>query len=79
MVAETRRFVQASIGEVLDPKAGIGVRKAINANPRDRDDLNRPPEVLCAERVVTEESSSSFGVGGKAGTVNQQTVVVILR
>ena len=45
---ETGRSVQAGIGEVLDPKAGIGVREWIDANSRGRDDLNRPPEVLHA-------------------------------
>jgi hypothetical protein len=31
--AETCRSVQAGIGEVLDPKAGIGMRERIHANP----------------------------------------------
>ena len=62
--AETGRSVQAGIGEVLEPKASIGVGKGIDTNPRGRDDLNRPSEVLCAERVVAEESGSSSGVEG---------------
>jgi hypothetical protein len=57
--AETGRAVQTGIGEVLDSKAGIGVRKWIDTNSRSCDDLNRSPEVLCAERVVAEESCSS--------------------
>jgi hypothetical protein len=62
--AETGRSVQAGIGEVLEPKASIGVGKRIDTNPRGRDDLNRASEVLCAERVVAEESCPSADVEG---------------
>jgi hypothetical protein len=58
------RSVQAGIGEVLDPKARIGMRERIHANSRGCDELNRTPEVLYAERMVAEESCSHSGIEG---------------
>ena len=60
----TGRSREAGIGEVLDPKAGSGMREWTHANPCGDDDVNRPPEILHTECVVTEESCPSSGIDG---------------
>jgi len=79
--AETRRLVQSGIGEMLDTKAGVGMREWIHANPRGGYDLNRTPEVLHAERMVAEECCSHSGVEGASPfqpfSARTGTVVII--
>jgi len=62
--AETVRSVYACVGDVMDTKAGVGVRDWIDDDPGGGGDLNRTAEVLIAVVVSTEKSQAHPGVDG---------------